>query len=81
MLNLHWIVMYLIKNEYSLQELEFYMSVCHPVFALREVWETETPQNCSGTSKNQCQEVWDSQLLKTFSHRTKIKNEFMCYLA
>ena len=27
------------------------------VLALREVWESETLQNCLGTSKNQCQEV------------------------
>ena len=38
------------------------------VLALREVWELETPKNCPGTSKNQCQEVWNSQLLKIFSH-------------
>ena len=38
------------------------------VLALREGWESETPKNCPGTSKNQCQEVWDSQLLKIFSH-------------
>ena len=31
-------------------------------------WESETPKNCPGTSENQCQEVWDSQLLKIFSH-------------
>ena len=30
------------------------------VLALTEVWELETPKNW--TSKNQCQEVWDSQL-------------------
>ena len=40
----------------------------NPVLALREVWESETPKNCPGTSKNQCQEVWDIQLLKIFSH-------------
>ena len=39
-----------------------------PVIALREDWESETPKNCPGTAKNQCQEVWDSQLLKIFSH-------------
>ena len=57
--------------------------LCNPVLALREVWESEIPKNCPGNSKNQCQEVWDSQLLKIFSHIfiTKIKNEFMCYLA
>ena len=38
------------------------------VLALREVWESETPKNCPGTSKNHCQEVWDSQFLKIFSH-------------
>ena len=38
------------------------------VLALREVWDSETPKNCPGTSKNQCQEVWDSQRLKIFSH-------------
>ena len=38
------------------------------VLALREVWESETPKNCPGTSKNQCQEVWDSQVLKISDH-------------
>ena len=38
------------------------------VLALREVQESETPKNCPGTSKNQCQEVWDSKLLKIFCH-------------
>ena len=38
------------------------------LLALREVGESKTPKNCPGTSKNQCQEVWDSQLLKVFSH-------------
>ena len=38
------------------------------VLALREVWESETPENCPGTSKTQCQEVLDSQFLKIFSH-------------
>ena len=38
------------------------------VLALREVWESETPKNCPGTSKNQYQEVWESQILKIFSH-------------
>ena len=52
------------------------------VLALREVWESETPKNCPGISKNQCQEVWDSQLFRIFSRlKTKIQNEFMCYLA
>ena len=35
-------------------------SVKYAVLALREVWESETPKNRPGTSKNQCQEVWDS---------------------
>ena len=35
----------------------------HTVLALREVWESETQKNCPGTSKIQCQEVWDSQVL------------------
>ena len=39
-----------------------------PVLALREVWESETPKHCPGTSKNQYQEVWDSQSIKIFSH-------------
>ena len=30
------------------------------LLALREVWESEAPKNCPGTSKNQCQEVWGS---------------------
>ena len=34
------------------------------MLAFREVRESETPKNCPGTSKNQCQKVWDSQLLK-----------------
>ena len=38
------------------------LQVHKTVLALREVWESETPKNCPGTSKNQCQEVWDSQL-------------------
>ena len=41
---------------------------CITVLALREIWESETPKKCPGTSRNQCQEVWDSQLLKIFSH-------------
>ena len=41
------------------------------VLALREIWESETPKNCPGTSKNQCQEVWDSQVLKIFDHYKK----------
>ena len=31
---------------------------------IKEIWESGTPKNCPGTSKNQCQEVWDSQLLR-----------------
>ena len=38
------------------------------VLALREVWESETPKNCPGTSKIQCQEVWDSQILEISDH-------------
>ena len=30
--------------------------------ALMEVWESVTPKNCPETSKNQCQEVLDSNL-------------------
>ena len=46
----------------------FVIKYVNSVLAFREVWESETPKNCPGTSKNQCQEVWDSQLLKIFSH-------------
>ena len=48
------------------------------VLALREVWESETPKNCPGISKNQYQEVWDSQVLNIFSH-LKILNEFVLF--
>ena len=41
------------------------------MLTLREVWESETPKNYPGTSKHQCQEVWDSQPLKIFSHLYK----------
>ena len=44
------------------------LSCKHSVLALRDIWESETPKNCPGTSKNQWQEVWDAQLLKIFSH-------------
>ena len=49
-----------------LQKQKF--SALPAVLALREVWESETPKNCPGTSKIQCQEVWDSQILKISAH-------------
>ena len=50
-----------------------------PVLALREVWESEAPKNCPGTSKNQCQEVWDFQLLNIVIYNKNLKWIYMLF--
>ena len=41
----------------------------------------DSPKNCPRTSKHQCQEVWDSQLVKIFSHLEQKFRINLCYLA
>ena len=59
-----------VRHEMEVKKFSFYkvLLTLYTMLALKELWESETPKNCPWTSKNQCQEVWDSQFLKIFSH-------------